>query len=218
MTIKRTFLALAVMAVFLLPLMAQAVTIIGTETLTLGVPNDDLASCPGPYATVGVTLFDNDTAQFVFTALDSYAFGATKAIGLNLNGPFTAPATVSTTGGGAPTITLVPPPPHSGQHQMDGFGNMNLVYKSPNFSPSGQFTGATFTVAGNSSWTSLANLFAASLGLDAQYFAAAHIRCADGDTGFAGNGQGNQVPVPPAVYLLGSGLVGMAWLRWRRKS
>lgn len=202
-------LGLAVVALLILAPAAQAD--IFTDTFTLGLPNNQLSSCPGPYATLDVSLnTGTHVATFTFTRLDSYLMGDGSAVGVNLAGDFSAASSfiANNSLGNPVTLTRAAIP-----SQVDGFGTFNLVYDAANFGPDNRFITISFsaTDTGTFDWTSIASLFAPSGGGNGGFFAVSHIMCPDGTTGYAA------VPVPPTVYLMGSGLLGLAWLRWRRK-
>jgi hypothetical protein len=212
---KRTFL-LVLAAALVLGWASLAGADIKETTLTLSVPDADLAGCPGPYATVAVALNDDaDTASFVFTRVGTKFFGGTDAIALNVGGTFNAPtvSNVLVSTGIVPTLTLQANLPNP----VSVFGDFNIIYNTPGFgtglgdppSTPGRFISATINLTGVSADT-LAELLLPN-------FAAAHVRCpavADVSPAYTGSAS---VPLPGAVLLLGAGLVRLAAYARRRQ-
>jgi hypothetical protein len=217
---RAVMVLLAVAAVMMLPLGAQANIVL---PLTLTVPNSDLSGYNGQtFGTVDVNL-TGTSAQFTFEANPGFLFVDGGAFSLNLATPFTASTfTADNIFGNPITITNVP-------GEVSTFGNFNISYNTGNSGAnptnSGRFYSAMFTVTGLASGVTLDNLFAPN---ELGYIAAAHIGVIGTEgatgtlavTGFAADGiSGNTppVPVPPSALLLGSGLLGLALVGWRRK-
>jgi hypothetical protein len=231
---------LAIVAVMMLPLAAQADTVTTLDAAVLWLIEGNVSDTSGLsvymptyFGKVNVLLEDvlraDNTefhrATFTFTALNNFVFVDAKTLGVNLSGSFTPELTsISTSGGGAPILNLVVN--NTGEQTLDGFGVFNVVYAGSNgMSAAGQFTSATFAVDGPLSWTNIwDNVFASTSNTPQQYLAAAHmgLPVIGGLTGFAANGPYTTVPpppvpVPPTVWLMGSGLIGIGLLGWRRK-
>lgn len=232
---KRAVLALlAVAAVILLPLAAGA----STAYFDLGIPNTALSAFSSPYATVTITGGDTDTiagpVSFEVLGLPGSRISDSVSFQFLLGGDVfgimgltpTAVTAFSQMGIGfdPPVFSIVA---NSGVGDFGKFTNViqningfkNAV-SSFTFSVSEQFDDANAALAFLQTLSNLNNK---------GYFAAAHIfptlntnpiDQANGaiNTGFAGNGnQGVPIPVPPTVWLLGSGLIGVGLLGWRRK-
>jgi hypothetical protein len=179
------------------------------------------------------------------TYTDYYSFISTAMVGVNLNGGNDTGSNISYSGlaaydeNGTAVSTADITRAYTGSVQqnnltyvvnVDGFGKMNLVFDGPAFaggsgpdidkiSFDAAITGAT--------WASEGQILVLD---NAGYLAGAHLVAdiygspgwpTDGSpayTGFAGNGGTiNQIPIPPAVLLFGSGLIGLAGLGWRRR-
>lgn len=218
-------LALSMVLVFGLAWQAGAIPTIDDGLVTstfqsiITVPkaNDifNETTAPPPYATVDITVYDNGNASVAFTGLNGYFLG--NILGINLanpdtavessiifSGPFpngtpafdsqsaTTPAQISTTFGDF-NLNL---------DFEDGFGQ---AFKDVSFFLSGDYTGidATDILAFNSDG----------------YDAYAHIFLPDSPgsttatvTGFTGE----FVPIPAALPLFGTGLLGLIGLGWRK--
>jgi hypothetical protein len=235
---KRTVIGLlAVAAVMMLPLAAGATT----AFFDLGIPNADLDAFSSPYASVtitggakdgfldpvsftvvgltGVRESDNSPYQYL---LGSQLFGIMGLTPTSVTG-----YTQIGTGFSAPdfSISLGPSPSNNvgdfGNftnviHNEDGFKN---AVASFTFSVSQQFDDANAALAFLQTHTNADGYFAASH-IFATPIIGGAVNQANGAilTGFAGNGnQGVVVPLPPSVLLLGSGLLGLGLVGWRRK-
>jgi hypothetical protein len=224
---------LAVLAVMMVPLAASADVL--TMEYYLTVPNAseydsngqltsagldqcvDQMKYPG-FATVNVTLDpDLNMASFTFVANGGFLFGDGKAIDINMNQGYGYEFVSATTNVSGVTLSS------DGSGTVDGFGSFNTRFTSGNMA--NKFASATVEFK-NVMADTIDALLTSTLkenGDPTGYFVAAHLACPTGNvTGFATNGEAGgtvtpPVPVPPTVWLLGSGLLGLGLMRWRRK-
>jgi hypothetical protein len=178
----------------------------------LNTANSSLSGFPSPYAEVTVNLTSSTTADFTFTALNSYVFGDGGSVAANINA---SSFTVSNVAGNAPggngiyTVT--------GGGNEDGFGSFNLQIDSGNFSPSNRSTTITFTVTNNSgTWASASAVTTGNNGSPSQILAA-HIGVGAGasPTGFASGAVA--VPEPSSMAIAGLGAIGFVGFGLRRR-
>jgi PEP-CTERM motif len=178
-----------------------------TVTFTLGVGNSAISGYPPPYGTVSVDRTSSTTATITFTA-DShggyfYLFGDGGTGGVNVNAStftFTIPSGFTDGGAG----------------NEDGFGQFNLTLNHGTGAADAVAT-FSFTVTNTSgTWGTAADVLTPN---SDGYSVAAHVfvygtcggvRCTEATaTGYAANGS-TSVPEPTTMFLLGTGLVGMA--------
>ncbi len=173
----RKLLLLVVLAAILGLYSTAYADTIYSQTYSIVTP-DDINTADGtpPFATVLVTLNDTqNTAEFVFTATNGYVFGGADAIAIRVGTFATPAATISTTGGLAPTLTG-----DFTTSAVSTFGNFNIIYsfvKADGTSPfnQGYFTSATIDLTGVTA-KSLEKLFDPN---GKGYFIAAHLRLED---------------------------------------
>jgi hypothetical protein len=168
----------------------------------------------GPYATVKVDLDSGgQIATIYFTAMGSYLMGDGSAAALNLIGAYGTDFSykvgsfTSATG----SFDSVQAP-----HNVSDFGNFDFAIKMFD-----GYTSATSSLSfqlekSTGSWTNATDFF----DISSKYLAGSHIFPPGGAvTGFAsgngGTGAIPVVPVPPTVWLLGAGLVGLWGVRRR---
>jgi hypothetical protein len=186
--------------------------------LEINVPNTAGTGFTGPYATVTINLTDATHAAVTFTSLtnggNTYYMGDGSSVALNVNGGFTATSInavaspVNTNGLGPWTVNIP-------GGQVDGFGNFNLTIDD--------FDGAThsatqisFTLTNTSgTWGTEEDVLVANA---KGYSAAAHLFPSSNlaNTFLAGDGPPT-VAEPSTLLLLGSGLMGFAYLAVRRR-
>jgi hypothetical protein len=216
---------LGVVLVFGLAMQAAAYTSIITEA------NADLAGYgfTGPYAQVDISLTDATHADVTFTGLTStfggnpviYLMGDGGTAALQVNAStFTVSGLTGTNSGtgfspGGFTVLISPVPP------VDGFGKFNLVIDDDDGYTHAVDTLA-FTLTNTSgTWASDADVLALNA---AGYDAAAHIfpasnpASATNDVYTSMTGFAAEVPIPAALPLFGTGLLGLLGLGWRRKA
>ncbi|SEM01208.1 VPLPA-CTERM protein sorting domain-containing protein [Syntrophus gentianae] len=146
------------------------------------------------YATVTVNLTAEDQATINFESLNDYRLQ--NRLGVQVNA-FVFGVSNWTDGD------------FVNQKNFSEFGDFNV-----SFDKIGKITSFSFNVTNNSTshWTLADQVLRIN---DWGYLAVAHIVPQQGNSGYAA-GDGSAVPLPGAVWLLGSGLVGLAAIRRRR--
>jgi hypothetical protein len=174
-----------------------------------------------PYAELSVTTAADGSSATISIKADS-GYYLLDRVGLNLFEDVVTPTAtnlnMSFTGAyGAPQFVGFM------NSNVDGFGKFDLVMRLGS-GTSDSFTGVQFTLL------PLDGTFANAdsvLNLLAKYDAVIGVGIMDGTTrtsttGFAAESPdqsgGGTIPVPPTVWLLGSGLLGLGLIRWRRKT
>jgi hypothetical protein len=205
---KRRFLViLAMIGVLCWAGMVSADT---TVNYTLSLGNAAIHNQTGPYATASVTVDGSGTAHFTFTSVGN--FRLMDRIGLNLNVTNTTGigvANVAFTNPNSVNTAYVPPP---GSGNISEFGTYNFVVK---FFDGGatRFQGVSFDLTGVT-FANAASVLALNLNgfpLVAGIWTPVVGNDGSNITGFA------SVPVPPTALLMGSGLLGLGLLGWRRR-
>ena len=173
----------------------------------LSTPNAALGPFPGPYASVSINLQEDlKTAYVIFTGLNGYAFVNGGSVALNVNAASFDVSNIQKTmrdAGGSTSVYQVP------AQNVDGFKKFNLVLDQP--TAANPVTMISFTLTNTSAeWSD--SLYSILTGNGSGWYAAAHVVPAGSSTtGYAANA----VPIPAAVWLLGSGLIGLVGLRRR---
>jgi hypothetical protein len=219
------FIVLAIAAVLLVPLAASA-----TLTYQLENPNTAISGYPAPYAEVTVTRTSSTTADITFTGDITggytYLLGDGSSFALNVNADSFSVGAVSETNtiaGFSATSKQTNIPGGT----VDGFGSFNLTIDNKDgFLDSAKTVSFTLTNPAGA-WANDADVLIANSN---GWLAAGHIFVWDGtyqngnpsgalSTGYAANGPPSSgvVPVPPTVWLLGTGMAGLGLLGWRRK-
>ena len=172
----------------------------------LSTPNAALGPFPGPYALVEFDYLSSTTVNVTFTGLNGYAFVNGGSVALNVNAASFTVSDIDWTvrdAGGSTSVYQVP------AQNVDGFKKFNLVLDQP--TAANPATMISFTLTNTSQeWSD--SLYSILTGNGSGWYAAAHVVPAGSSTtGYAANA----VPIPAAVWLLGSGLIGLAGLRRR---
>ena len=202
---RKRILLSAVVLVFGFFLAANAFADFSFE---LSTPNAALGPFPGPYALVEFNYLNSTTVNVAFTGLNGYAFVNGGSVALNVNAASFSVSNIQWTMRDAGDSTSVD---QVSAQNVDGFKKFNLVFDQPTASK--PVTMISFTLTNESSeWSD--SLYSILTGNGSGWYAAAHIVPAGSSTtGYAANA----VPIPAAVWLLGSGLIGLAGLRRRFK-
>jgi hypothetical protein len=228
---KRTVIGLLVIAaVMMLPLAAQAYTFYLTvdsvsETATNNYAKVDVSISDGQHAAITVTGMNG------YYLIDSGAFDFSPQPIINTqttftNNPPTAPTAtnpiynVVTLDNANGTVAVIK---DTTRGVVNGFGyfttNMNFDNASTLVSKLSfdlYDSGATWTSALDVFGLSNKNANSTDLTV---YFAAAHVSDGINPTFYVANGPGGDffVPIPPTVWLMGSGLLGLGLMGWRRR-
>jgi hypothetical protein len=235
---RKVMIIVALLATALVAAPAMAIT-----TYVLNQENTGAAfQNPPPFGEVTVTLPGGDntnTADIVFTTLapsplstanDLYTF--TMKIGAVVNAlvTYNHSGTITSTGFSVSDIHAFTETgataagafawnssPNSGEQNFDGFGKFNLVIDVPNQGTS-DADKITFTLTlTTGTWSSDAHVLA--INSDGYHVAAHEYSDLYPTIGGVSNTflvTDGVVPIPPSLLLLGSGLLGIAGLGWRR--
>ena len=194
-----------------------------TFSSELNVGNSAISGYAGPYGTVGVNLTSSTSATIVFTAADGFQFGGANIVDANINA---ASWSISGLTGTPISGFSGPQLSNTGSGTVDGFGVLNQTFKE--FDGYGySLKTVSFTVTDLSgTWASAANVLTGNAG---GFDAGAHVFACSADpclapsnggsalaTGFAAEGPVS-TPEPASLTLLAFGLVGVPFLRRRRK-
>jgi hypothetical protein len=220
--------ALAIVMVALIPLGIPGSSA-DVFTRTISVPNSSLSGFTGPYATVTVTTPspNSTTATVAFTSLTNggfiYLMGDGGAANLNVNAASFALGAVTESNsisGFTPSFANNTP------GTVDGLGTFNLSLNNNNgFTDSATSIGFTLTNT-SGTWASAGDVLAGNasgFGAGIHGFACAQPGCSTTSeataTGFAGDAVTPlpSVPEPGTLGLLGVGVAGLGYLRWRRR-
>lgn len=170
----------------------------------LTAPNTALQPYAGPYAQIDVKWIDPTHAQITETAIGNYKIVDGGALDLNIKGAYTLDATNPISYTGYATAGYVT---QAGAQNIDGWGTFSLVLDAKSSDHPLDSVTVNIVATGGNSWATVNDVLTLN---DKNQLAAGHIS-ASGVTGFA------SVPIPPAVMLLGSGLVGLVAIRRRFK-
>jgi hypothetical protein len=193
--------------------------------LTLGLGNTAIAGYSGPFGTVEVTRLTGTTATIKFTSDVGpiggyrYGFGGESSSAFNLADAANVNITFGALTKFNPAQSLVGPLSSDGSGNVSSWGIFNRRYK--NFDGFGRaYSEVTYSLTKTSgSWATEDDILVANAD---GYRVAAHIFIANEDwtnanaTGYATEGL-STVPEPMTLMTLGSGLVGLAGLQFRRR-
>ena len=187
---------------------------------TLSAPNTALAPFPGPYGTVEVVLQgDKSKAAITATALNqgsnNYLFVDGGSVALNTNGAATVFGGV-----GGFTLTGVVPPLAApsvasiGTGNNDGFGSYNMRINLDGGSGNGASIIAFTIMKTSGIWSDDANVLTDNnegFQVSGHFGTYSNEYVATGITGFA------TTPIPGAVWLFGTGLLGLLGIGYTRR-
>lgn len=184
--------------------------------------NEDIG--PEPYVHVDVDLTDATHATILATAYDNYKMGDTDAFAVNFNGD----VTISDLTFYDPKTSIVPvtpglPSPQNANpsgytgylanssHHISMWGDFGTVFSVQSFNAADNFDVITFVATKVSgTWDSCEDVLLTDFP-NGIFPAVAHVQNQlTGETGFA------SVPLPPSAVLMGSGLLGLGLVGWRR--
>ena len=204
---KKIMFIFCMVSVLLMAVSASADTI----TYPITVPDSALLPYPGPYANVLVDRTDPTHATITMTALTPFAIGDGRSFDLNPNGPVTWSGLTS-----GFSLHVAPPP-----NVAPGFGDFILLFDDGNGFSSPKFIVSVMLALTSGTWSTASNVLSPNI---EGFVLAAHIGVPSppappGEstypvTGWAGNGQ--PIPEPATMLLLGSGLIGLAGLARKR--
>jgi len=150
------------------------------------------------YATVTVNLTAENKATITFDRLDSYILQTRLGVQLNA---FLYGVSNWTDGS------------FVNQKNFSEFGDFNISFDRIGKLTSFSFDVTNNTQKANENWTLANQVLRIN---DWGYLAVAHIVPQQGESGYAAGNGSSVVPLPGAVWLLGSGLIGLAAIRRRR--
>ncbi len=212
---RKTILIIAMAAlVCWLPGQAMATTTFDSTFNVLGTHNFTPTADAGNYGSVQVSLSSSGkVATITITPsespvdLDIQNGSGVYGIALNVANP--AGETFSTSWVSASGWAF------SGPASFDGLGTLNLIGQSDDTNIDSVVI--TITVPDGGSWaTAAAVLTADSSGIDAGAYT--YVEGASSDTAYIGEGTLSTVPLASTGLLLGSGLLGLVALGWRKRT
>jgi len=194
-----------IIGLLLLPLVAYSDII----TFDLNSPNTALAPYTGPYASITVNLNSAGQATITETALNGCGIVDGGSLGLNVNGPYSL---ASYTGIIASTKSsdINWKTPDQSNSNVDGLGKYDLIFSQQNSNT----PLSSLTVVLDGSWASASQVLALESGKGQNYVAAGHLLPPNSD-GITGYAAAAPVPIPAAVWLFGSGLLGLVGFKRR---
>ena len=159
----------------------------------------------GPYGTVNVVLTAANQATITFTSENGYMFLAGSADAINVNSTdFKASIISDNASGGLNAFKQF----DYGFQNVSEWGGFNLTLNQDNGSPGDRATTISFSVTDlNGTWSSDADVLDANN--DGNIVAAHIIVPGGGFTGYASNGQGNNVPDSGTTALLLGGALSV---------
>jgi hypothetical protein len=174
----------------------------------ISIGNSAIGGFAEPYATVLVNRTSTTTATITVDSVGSYWFGKSSGFAFN------------TSAGSVIFSDFSTAPKSIGSGNVSEFGKMQYTFDFK-AKLTDVLNHLSFDITGGSgtNWTSAASVLAAD---NKGYLAAAHILVPTNDnappmgfsaTGYAGNGAPHVVPIPGAVWLLGSGILGLVGLK-----
>jgi hypothetical protein len=185
------------------------------SSFNLTAPNAELSGFPGPYATVSINLTDATHATIAITSLSGYLMGHQGAFDGNVNANTFTVSTIVATLNGTSFSGFFDEKNKDGLHEyqnIDARGSYNLVITN-NGSDLVNFMSFTLTNT-SGTWSSDTDVFRLN-SINPLYLAASHISVT-GPNGVV-TGYVSGVPIPGAAYLMGSGLMALLGLGFRRK-
>ncbi len=200
-----------------------AVSGASADTISYNLTTLNIGGFTGPYVNVEVNWTNSKTAVITFKSLTNggftYLLGDGSSVALNTNGTVdvTSIANLNLTYTIGGNNTKTPSYSFGNPGQVDGFGTFNFILDNVD-GFTAAVTSVTFTLTNVSgTWASASDVLKAPTGGN---LIAAHVYPWDGkSTDAASTGYADQatvVPEPATMFLLGSGLIGVATVIRRR--
>jgi hypothetical protein len=224
---KRAVLFLAVAAVMLLPLAANATTF-SFYNITNNNPVD--AAAGEAQLSMEVLAVGSTGVSFTFYNAKGFTPGTEKAMSITdiyfYDGPLLSSSAPSITDSGDPNFTAPATPPNLPGGAPYGLTDATRIYSADSTNPPPargvepfEWVTFTFALATGVDFTDIITALNSGIGNFPNYNFASDLIAGIHVQAFAGGGSESFVnaPVPPSVLLLGSGLLGLGLVGWRRR-